>query len=66
MLVATETIQRKGREGGEAQEAIDDIRFRIETTLGCCCRIRLPWCYQMQLILIRQGARSNEAQARMT
>lgn len=66
MLIAAETIKWEGREGGEAQEAIRDIRSRVETTLGCWCRIRLPWCYQMHLIVIRQGGRSREAQMRMT
>ena len=45
MLVAAEAVKGKSRKSGQAQEAVRDIFFRIETELVFCRRVRLPCCY---------------------
>ena len=47
VLVAAEAIQRERRQLRQAQEAVPDILFCIETELISRCRVRLLCCYQM-------------------
>ena len=37
----------ESRHSGQAQEAVRDILFRIETEFVSRCRVRLPCCHQV-------------------
>ena len=54
MLVTAEAVQGERWQCCQAQEAVPDVHFCIETGLVFRSRVRLPCCYQVQLVLIRE------------
>jgi hypothetical protein len=63
MLVAAEAIQRERRQLCQAQEAVTDFLFRIETEFLSRRRVRLQCRFQVQLISVGEIGWLDEGQA---
>ena len=63
MLVTAEAVKGESRQSGQTQEAVCDVLFCIETGLVFRRRVRLPCCYQVQLISIREIGWLDEGRA---